>query len=76
MGGRPMHENYFFSRKRCIAIKNDLLADEQMHIDKRQDSTCTLSMSLVLTKINISSEEIVLLNNNNKVSLVFNSYIK
>ena len=47
-----------------------------MQIDKRQDSTCTSSISLVLNKSNISSEEIVLLNNNNKVSLVFNSYMK
>ena len=73
-GGRLMHENCFFSRKRCIAIKNDFLADEQMHIDKRQDSTCTLSMSLVLNKSNISSEKIVLLNNNTKVSLVLNAF--
>ena len=42
-----------------------------MQIDKRQDSTCTSRMSLVLNKRNISSEEIVLLNNNNKVSLAY-----
>ena len=65
-----------FTKKRCIAIENDLLADEQMHIDKRQDSTCTLSMSLMLNKSNISSEGIVLLNNNAKVSLVLNAYMK
>ena len=41
-----------------------------MQIDKRQGSTCTSSMSLVLNNRNIYSEEIVLLNNNNKVSLV------
>ena len=44
-----MHENDFF-QERCIAIENDLLADEQMQIDKRQDSTCTSSMSLLLNK--------------------------
>ena len=71
-----MHENYFSSRKRCILIENDLPADEQMLIDKREDSTFTLSMSLVLNKSNIFSEEIVLLNNNVKVSLVLNAYMK
>ena len=45
-----------FARKRYIAIENDLLADEQMQIDKTQDSTRTSSMSLVLNKRNIYSE--------------------
>ena len=30
-----------FSQEKMIAIENDLLADEQIQIDKRQDSTCT-----------------------------------
>ena len=58
-----------FPTNRWIAIKNDLLADEQMQIDKRQDSACTSSMSIVLNKRNISAEEIMLLNNKNKVVL-------
>ena len=42
--------------KRWIAIENDLLADEQMQIDKKQDSTYTSSM-LYTIKYNESHKQ-------------------
>ena len=61
LGTRVAKVKYLFPRKRCIAIKNYLLADEQMQIDKSQDSTCTSSSPIRLPACKCNGENLLLL---------------
>ena len=74
-GGKPMRENYFFQGKDALPLK---MICYQMSRCKLTKGKIALALKAwaVLNRSNISSEETVLLKNNNKVSLVFDSYMK